>query len=369
MKRMPAMLTLMVATVIGMCAAMAEPITVTDLLGRQVTLEKPAKRIVLSQGRHLQALALLHPDPVSLIAGWKEDYTLDSASYAVWKEKFPQVAQIPSVGAATDLSFSVEKAIGLEPDLVVFGLFTSEATSAPMLQGITSSFEKAGIPVVFVDFFVKPMQNTLPSVDILGKLIGREEQAAAFTAFYSGKLKRIAERIGPETERPKVFMQVHAAPGDCCNSPGRGIFDDFIVAAGGHNIGADVIPGIAGRISVEHLITVDPDIYVATGGAHMAARNGLVLGTGVDADSARESLGRLVGSRPISDLSAVANGRVYGVWHLFNDSPTHILLIEAMARWFHPELFADVDPDATLREMNGRFLALPLEGTYWIGQQ
>jgi iron complex transport system substrate-binding protein len=265
MKRMPAMLTLMVATVIGLCAAMAEPITVTDLLGRQVTLEKPAKRIVLSQGRHLQALALLHPDPVSLIAGWKEDYTLDSASYAVWKEKFPQVSQIPSVGAATDLSFSVEKAIGLEPDLVVFGLFTSEATSAPMLQGITSSFEKAGIPVVFVDFFVKPMQNTLPSVDILGKLIGREEQAAAFTAFYSGKLKRIAERIGPETERPKVFMQVHAAPGDCCNSPGRGIFDDFIVAAGGHNIGADVIPGIAGRISVEHLITVDPDIYVATG--------------------------------------------------------------------------------------------------------
>lgn len=369
MKRMLETMMMLVAMALGVSAAMAEPITVTDLLGRQVTLEKPAKRIVLSQGRHLQALALLHPDPVSLIAGWKEDYKLDSASYAAWTHKYPAIEQIPSVGAATDLSFSVEKAISLEPDLVVFSLFTRAATSAGMLQGITSSFEKAGIPVVFVDFFVKPMQNTLPSMDILGKLIGREEQAAAFSDFYSARLRHITERIGLETKRPKVFMQVHAAPGDCCNSPGRGIFDDFIVAAGGHNIGADIIPGLAGRVSVEHIINVDPDIYLATGGPHMAALRGLVLGTGVDEEAARESLDRLVNSSPISNLSAIANHRAYGVWHLFNDSPTHILLIEAMARWFHPDLFADVDPDATLRELNSRFLALPLQGTYWITPQ
>src|SRR5690606_14050755 len=110
---------------------------------------------------------------------------------------------------------------------------------------------------------------------------------------------------------------------------------------------------------------VDPDIYLATGGPHMAALRGLVLGTGVDEEAARESLDRLVNSSPISNLSAIANHRAYGVWHLFNDSPTHILLIEAMARWFHPDLFADVDPDATLRELNSRFLALPLQGTYW----
>lgn len=83
-------------------------------------------------------------------------------------------------------------------------------------------------------------------------------------------------------------------------------------------------------------------------------------------ERARESL---VHSSPISNLSAIANHRAHGLCHLFNGSPTHILPIEAMARRFHPDLFADVDPDAKLRDLNSRFLVLPLKGRYRISQQ
>jgi iron complex transport system substrate-binding protein len=38
-----------------------------------------------------------------------------------------------------------------------------------------------------------------------------------------------------------------------------------------------------------------------------------------------------------------------------------------MAKWIHPELFADIDPSATLAEINRHFLAVPLEGTMWVG--
>ena len=48
-------------------AAPRGPITVTDVLGRQVTLKAPARRIILTQARHMPVLALLTPDPVSLL--------------------------------------------------------------------------------------------------------------------------------------------------------------------------------------------------------------------------------------------------------------------------------------------------------------
>ena len=65
-------------------------------------------------------------------------------------------------------------------------------------------------------------------------------------------------------------------------------------------------------------------------------------------------------------LSAVQHGRVHGIWHLFNNMPLNVLAVEALARWFHPATFADVDPDASLRELNEKFLPVALEGTFWV---
>ncbi|MGU3575528.1 ABC transporter substrate-binding protein [Brucellaceae bacterium C25G] len=362
------MLTFPLAMIANVQAA-ADPITVTDILGRVVTIEKPARHIILSQGRHLQTLALIHPDPVSLIAGWKDDMKRDPVTYAVWKEKFPQIDEIPSVGLANDMSFSVEKAISLQPDLVIFGSIIGQNSDGDFVKHLTERFSDAGIPVVFIDFFVNPLKNTSKSLEILGKLIDREEQATAFNQFYDDKLKKISDRLNDQTKRPDVFMHVHATTVDCCASPGRGVFHDFIEAAGGHNIGADIIPGVSGRVSLEYLINKDPDIYIATGGTHMIGKEGLIVGTNVSIQSARTSLDQLIGSPGLSALTAGSDGKAYGIWHLFNDSPTHIVLIEALAKWFHPDIFGDIDPDKTLAEINQQFLSVPLEGTFWISQK
>lgn len=366
MTRLFRIMVLLLAMMAGLPVARAEPITVTDILGRTVTLEKPAERVILAQGRHLLGLGLIHPDPASLVVGWKEDLKLDPATFGAWKEKFPAIENIASVGGPSDMSFSVEKAISLKPDLVVIGSILGSLADSSAVNHIVSQFEGAGIQVVFVDFFVKPTENALKSIQILGKLIGREEKTSEFTEFYTQRMQRIADRITPGLKRPTVFMQVHASGADCCNSPGRGVFHDFIEAAGGHNLGAEVISGVAGKVSLEYLISKDPDIYVATGGAHMAAKKGLVLGAGIDRQTAAQSLANLVASPGLADLTAVSKKHVYGFWHLFNDSPVHILMIEAMARWYHPDLFADIDPQATLDELNERFLAVPMRGTYWV---
>ncbi|RJL19714.1 ABC transporter substrate-binding protein, partial [Paracoccus siganidrum] len=135
----------------------------------------------------------------------------------------------------------------------------------------------------------------------------------------------------------------------------------------GTNIGAEVVRGVLGTVSLEFLIGADPDIYLATGGAHLGDRSGLVLGSEIPADTAAASFRGLLGAPGFSSLRAVEEGRAAGIWHLFNDTPVHIALIEYLARSFHPDLFADLDPAETLAEIDRRFLPVSVPGTWWVG--
>ncbi|MGW9329045.1 ABC transporter substrate-binding protein [Bosea sp. NPDC055594] len=352
---------------LGMLAApaAAEPVTVTDLAGRMVTLPGPAKRIVLAQGRQLNGLGLLHPDPISLLAGWGSDHKRQNPdAYARYAAKFPAIETVPTVGdGGTQDGFSFEKAVSLAPDLVILSQSLAGTRRGP--GDLVARFEAAGITVAVVDFYLQPLRDTVPSLRVLGKLIGREEQAEAYIRFYEARRAVLASRVR-DAERPSVFMHAHAGGFDCCQSPGKGTFDEFITLAGGRNIAASILPGATGQISLEQLLAADPAIYVATGGVHLARRGGLVLGLGISPEEGARSFATLLASPGISALSAVRNGRAYGLWQLFNDTPLHIVAIEALAKWIHPERFADLDPQATLNEISTRFSAIPLEGTLWI---
>ncbi len=336
---------------------------VTDITGRTVTLPAPAARIVLGEGRHMAVLGLIHDDPVALVAGWRLDKALDEPTMAAYRARFPAIDAIRPVGSG-NRDISVESIIALSPDLVVLSLV--DARDAGM-ERAREQLEAAGIPVVYVDFFSHPQENSIPSLRILGTLTGAEERAEDFAAFYQTRLDRIRERLAdPAIARPRVFFHVHAAPQGCCSTVGSGVFNDFVETAGGVNIGAGVVQGVLGNVSLEYLIGADPDVYIATGGTHMAARGGLVLGSGVDPATARASLAALLEAPGLASLRAVEGGRAAGVWHLFNDSPVHIALIEYLARTLHPDLFADLDPDATLAEIQGRFSPVSVPGTWWL---
>ncbi len=68
----------------------------------------------------------------------------------------------------------------------------------------------------------------------------------------------------------------------------------------------------------------------------------------------------------VAELSAVRSGHVHGLFHNLVNLPLNVLVAEALAKWIHPDLFADIDPQATLTEINARFLAVPFTGTYWV---
>lgn len=340
---------------------------VTDVLGRKVVVSDHVQRVVLGEGRLVSAFALLDKDaPFQRIVGWQNDLRLlDQHTYNAYVAKFPTVKDIPLIGQASEQSVSAEEILSLKPDLAVFSISGHGPTEHSPVADVLA---KAGIPVIFVDFRINPVQGTHTSMHALGQALGREAQAEAFLEFYDQHIKVITDAVAtlPAGPRPSVFLELLAgvwqAPGHTTGKSGMG---ELIALVGGRNIAAGVVPGALGDISVEYALKADPDIYVATGNR----KPGLILGAGVEPRVAQDALARVLARPEFANLRAIRESNAHGLWHDFYNSPYNLLAIEALAKWVHPQLFAKLDPQATMEQINQQFLGMPLQGAYWIDAQ
>jgi iron complex transport system substrate-binding protein len=343
--------------------AAAGATTVTDLAGRSVAIDHPVRRVVLAEANDLLSLALIHPNPASLIVGWAGLYRLDKGTLGDWRAHFPAIDSIVEVGGWSADTFSVEKALSLRPDLVIMTAYQD-----PKLGGgeFARQFAEAGVPVVFV---TPPMAadarayDIAPRLRLFGQVLDREQQAQDYIAFHEAHLARLQDRLRDVSTRPKVLLENYAGLGECCRAPGRHGWADFIALAGGANLGT-VSPSAAGSmLSMEFIIAENPDIYIGAGGSYLENK-GLTIGPGYAPEVARETLARLMRRPGFTDLKALRDGRVHGIWTALGSLPQNIVLAEVMATWLHPARFADLDPAATLDEINRRFMAVPLSGRY-----
>ncbi len=151
----------------------------------------------------------------------------------------------------------------------------------------------------------------------------------------------------------------------------------FIEAAGGKNVAQGRVPGgVSGVLNLEYLISEPPPRrYVATaiGSRRYQASETdhayvMLGGAGIDEQTARASLLRAT-DRP-GGLRAVKpireGGRAMAIWHHFYNTPMNVVAVQALARWFHPAAFGELDPGATLAEFYRRFQPVPLDGVYWV---
>lgn len=345
-------------------AQTAGDIVLMDAVDRRVVLDHPARRIVTNESQILLSLALLDPEPVKLLAGWAAPERFDKGMLEAFRQKFPEIDNVPVVGKVVPGNFPVESIIAIAPDLFVVGLW--EPGWAPVVEKI----EQAGIPVIYLD---SPDKAALPvaeatafSIQLLGQAIGQTEKADAFARFQRDRYADIQNRIAKGVKHPKVLLDAHAGE-ICCNAPGaRNRLVQYVQVAGGEIIGSSMIPGYSGQLSPEYVLAAQPDVYIGTGGPHLAARGGLVLGAGIPEAAARASLRDVVSRNLLSELTAVIDGNAHGISHQLTISALNILVAECFAKWIHPELFDDLDPSATLTEINQMFLAVPLEGSFWV---
>ncbi len=334
----------------------------TDLRDRPLAITPPVTKLSIDDSRFLIALSLIHPDPVSLLAAWAGDVNrLSLDIYAAYLEKSPTLASLPKTPSSA-AAFNVEAVLGAQPQVALVSL-DSGPTDAQ-----TAQLEQAGVRVAYIDFFQHPFENQPRSLSLLGAMIGREEQAEAYNAFRASRLKTISDRVAGLRDQPQptVFLEAHAGNGpDCCNSVGAGNIGDYLTFVGARNIGAEVLKQPSGKLNLEFVVERDPDIYIATGGPHLEKTGGFVVGPKYDVETPRASLRRVAGRRGLSALKAVREGRVHGLSHQLINSPIDIVAAEVLAKWIQPELFAVLDPRATLDAINKDFLAVPHRGDSW----
>lgn len=236
MKTLP--LALLLCTM-ALCAqaSSAQPITVRDFAGRDVTLEKPARRIV--------ALA---PDIVeTLFSAGAGDYLVGAVTYS----NYPEHAKaLPEVGSYN--AFSLERILALHPDLVVMW------GSGNGMQTL-SKLEALGLPVYVSE--LRKLSDVPESIRRLGQLAGTADVAETEARRIEGELESLRNRY---SNRPAlgVFYQIWNDPLQTVN--GDHLISEVIALCGGRNVFGDA-SALAPRISIESVLLRNPDAIVASG--------------------------------------------------------------------------------------------------------
>ena len=365
-----------------------------DLAGRSITLSKPAQRIILGESRYLSALSILDThNPIERVVGMLADLkVVDFGSYEQLQHKFPLIDDIPLVGHTSADSFSIEKTLTLNADLAIFGV-EGHGPSARH-STLINQLQQAGVTVVFVDFRHNPLVNTIKSIALLGKLLGKESRASEFIAFYQQQMQRVIDplsklmasqvqaklKLKPKTKlksepkpKPNVFLHSRVGlQGLCCETMVKGMMADFIERAGGVNVASNMIPGSAGVLNFEYLLSFQPDIYIATAiGSTQPYSDGsqrphyISLGAGVDETFAQQSFRDALDKMGMNHLTAVQQHKAYAIWHHFYNTPLNVVAVQVFAKWLYPEQFISLAPRQTLESLFEQFQSVPLNGVYW----
>jgi iron complex transport system substrate-binding protein len=351
-------------------ASVTLEITVTDIAGRTVGVKKPVERMLLAESRMIYAIAMLETeDPFRRIVGWRDDVErFDHDTYLKYKEKFPQIADIPRLGDPGTAGFSAEKAIELNPDVFIL---TFDFFDRAKESGLIDQLAKVGIPTVVIDYRRDPLENTIPSTFLLGRLLGKEERAQEVVDFYLGQVNQVYSRVEKiKKAKPKVFLYRAAGIDDsCCGTFGRANLGLLVEKAGGTNIAADLV-GWSGTLNPEQVLVSNPDVIIATGANWVTATGKPVrLGYFADPQSTQASLKGLSDRPGWDTLPAVKDSRFHVVWHQFYISIYHFAVLQQFAKWLYPEEFQDLNPAANLKEFHDRFLPIGYSGMFWDSLQ
>lgn len=274
-------------------------ISLTDGLGREVSMQQPGQRIVS-----------LSPSVTEIL------FALGAGEQVVGRDSFSnypaEASAIQDVGGSMG-NYSIETIASLQPDLVIAAeINTPEQVKALEDMGLT------------VYYLANPadMAGIYDMLLTVGKLSGREAEAEVLNRSLKERVQKVEETVAKAESRPLVFYELDGTDPAKPWTAGPGSFlDELIRAAGGENAAAGLTSAWA-QISIEELLVQDPDI--------------ILLG-----DSIYGMTPDQVAARPGWDgLSAIVEGRIYE----FNDDlvsrpgPRLVDGLEELVKLIHPEL-------------------------------
>jgi iron complex transport system substrate-binding protein len=225
-----------------------QALTVTDDMGRTITLGRRPERIISLAPAITETLFIVGAGPQVVAVTTTDTYP-------------PEVKQLPTVGGFAPETISREAILAQKPDLVLAG--------GRFQRPIVESLDKLGIPAVVID------PTTLDAVEEaiarIGRLTGHEETSASVVADFRRRREVVRASAAKDAVRVRVLYVLWDEP---LQTTGSGTFvDQMIAEAGGVNAFAEV-EQVYPQLSDEVVLASSPDLILAPdhGGAALAAR-------------------------------------------------------------------------------------------------
>ena len=310
-------------------------LTIVDSSERTVTVKKPVERIIPVKTNNFEQIRTLRAT----------DKVVGVCKYVIEDEVYyPGFSDYPNIGSRP---IDYEVLFECDPDIV----FTSTRKS-----DLEEKLKDTDIAVIRLDF--SKLSSFVEEVRKLGYILGKREEADEFIDFYNGQMEKIKERVEtlPEEDKPRVYIEADFGGGENYRTCGEGhAHHEMLAAAGGNNIFSDV--GQSKQLDPEEVIERNPEIIVKY----------KYPGGGFDKDASdtgelEEIREEILGRPELQKVTAVENGKVYIItWYTTRGGARYFLGVGYLAKWFHPELFEDLDPKANYQEYLTRFQGLDID--------
>jgi len=210
-------------------------VTVVDMKGREITLDKPAERIV----------ALTASDCEILYAIGAGDTLVGRGTYCDYPAEVLEVPAVES-GATTN----VEEIIALKPDVL---LMSDMAQSEEQIQQL----EAAGVKVVVSE--ATDIEGVYTAIELIGALMGKDDNAAAVINSMKTTFDTIREQsTGDGTQT--VYFEVSPLQYGLWTAGTNTFMDEIANMMGLSNCFPDVDGW--GEISEEQILERNPDFIV-----------------------------------------------------------------------------------------------------------
>lgn len=179
------------ATQTGAATRLPTPIHITDALGRQVTLQSPPERIVVTGKALIMVLDALYtfPEAPSRIAAIGSAAQGSTNFISLIDPDFKKKAVLQQDASA-------EQIAAVNPDLVILKSILAETTG--------KALETIGIPVVYVDFET-PEQYTR-DLQVLGQIFQDEARAQQLIEYYQKQVEQVQARLEDVTNKPETLL-------------------------------------------------------------------------------------------------------------------------------------------------------------------
>lgn len=346
-----------------------KPIEITDVTGQKVTLKKPAERVLLqwsgSGGAFITMSAIMGKDVPNVIAGI--DSSLMEYRADMWnrfKKDLPALEKIPPIGSVSDKTFNIEQVLALKPDVIFIPLDLKEQYESD----VKAKLDTAGIPTIYIDYHSEKLENHQRTIDAIGKALGKEERAAKLKKFYTDKVTNVTDRINKISKpKPTVYIEVGMQGPESFGYAFSSSYSWGALATlcGGDIITKDVIK-TGGPVNPEFVLKKDPDIIMIMGSYWPKKPTSMRLGFEADEAASQQLLKAFTTREGWDKLKAVKNKQVYSAHHGLPREIYDCVVFEYLAKTYYPEEFADIDPEATLKEFYEKFLPFSYGGTWFM---